>query len=335
MAKSEQPPLISLCMIVRDEEQRLAACLRSVRGLVDEVVLVDTGSSDATMELARELGCRLFEQPWQDDFSKARNASLEHARGAWVLILDADEVLSCEDGFDLRAILREEKDLDFGMLKVITPDHTGEREEVRAIRLFRNGRGYRFRYPVHEQIDIRDARGRELPVGVLHLGCLDEARTRARQARYLEMLSSLPENDPHRIVFSLRSLVSLGRWEEVEPLARRAIDLLPPAHTALPRLLFQAAVAAFNRDDRGATSAWLRRGLARYPDHPDIHFVAMAHEAWLSMLAHQAVRDPEHPLFRQVGDSSRWLGAIEAFLSEIRVRGGQGGCRGDRGICPE
>src|SRR6185369_15137649 len=80
--------------IVKDETARLAACLESVSGTVDEIVIVDTGSTDDTVELARARGARVVSWAWRDDFAAARNESLRHARGDWVLVLDADERLA-------------------------------------------------------------------------------------------------------------------------------------------------------------------------------------------------------------------------------------------------
>jgi tetratricopeptide (TPR) repeat protein len=84
---------ISLCMIVRDEAQLLPGCLESLRGAVDELVVVDTGSQDGTPALARAAGARVAQCAWSDDFSAARNRALELARGDWALVLDADERL--------------------------------------------------------------------------------------------------------------------------------------------------------------------------------------------------------------------------------------------------
>ena len=74
---------VSLCLIVKDEEANLAACLRPIGGLFDEIVVVDTGSADRTREIARDFGARLFDFPWCDDFSAARNESLRQARSEW------------------------------------------------------------------------------------------------------------------------------------------------------------------------------------------------------------------------------------------------------------
>jgi len=86
-------PTLALSMIVRDAERLLARCLESARGVVQEIVIADTGSNDRTMEIARALGAWVFSIPWEDDFARARNRALEAVRADWVLVLDADELL--------------------------------------------------------------------------------------------------------------------------------------------------------------------------------------------------------------------------------------------------
>ena len=98
-------PQLSLCMIARDEAAFLGQCLQSVAGLVDEIVVVDTGSSDDTVTVARRAGARVFSQAWDDDFSKARNRSIAEAKGEWILVLDCDEVLAVQDHARLRQLL--------------------------------------------------------------------------------------------------------------------------------------------------------------------------------------------------------------------------------------
>ncbi len=84
-------PFLSACMIVKNEEDNIARCLASVKNIVDEIVIVDTGSTDRTMEIARSFGANIFEHPWENDFSLHRNQSIDHATGEWVFIIDADE----------------------------------------------------------------------------------------------------------------------------------------------------------------------------------------------------------------------------------------------------
>jgi len=97
---------ISLCMIMRDEEAVLARCLDSVQGLVDEIIIVDTGSKDRSVEIAKSYGAQVYFDPWQDDFSRPRNIGLEKARGQWILVMDPDEVLKREHHHDMKWLTR-------------------------------------------------------------------------------------------------------------------------------------------------------------------------------------------------------------------------------------
>jgi glycosyltransferase involved in cell wall biosynthesis len=87
------PIKVSLCMIVKNEAERLANCLKSVKGFADEIIVVDTGSSDRTVSIAKKFGAKIFKFDWCDDFAAARNYALEQAQGKWILVLDADEIL--------------------------------------------------------------------------------------------------------------------------------------------------------------------------------------------------------------------------------------------------
>ncbi|HVR61019.1 MAG TPA: glycosyltransferase family 2 protein, partial [Polyangia bacterium] len=103
------PPRLSLCLIVKNEEAMLPDCLASARGLADEVVVVDTGSSDGTVALAQAAGARVSFFAWRDDFAAARNASLASARGRFVLVLDADERLAPGAAEVLRAAIADDQ----------------------------------------------------------------------------------------------------------------------------------------------------------------------------------------------------------------------------------
>ena len=79
---------ISLCMVVKNEADNLLRCLQSVSGIVDEVIVLDTGSTDLTIPVAQSLGAKVYESTWQNDFALARNECLTHAQGDWILVLD-------------------------------------------------------------------------------------------------------------------------------------------------------------------------------------------------------------------------------------------------------
>ncbi|MCB0320244.1 MAG: tetratricopeptide repeat protein [Bdellovibrionales bacterium] len=101
-------PKISLCMIAKNEEEYLEQALRSVQPIVDEIVLVDTGSTDRTMDIASSFGAKIIEDPWRDDFAASRNVSIAHATGDWILVLDADEAIDArQHALVKQLILRE------------------------------------------------------------------------------------------------------------------------------------------------------------------------------------------------------------------------------------
>lgn len=144
------PPRISVCLIVRNEERFLARCLESIRPLAHQIVVVDTGSTDRTIEIARSFGADVHEVPWTDDFSAARNAALEHATGHWILAIDADEELPSDQHARLLADLGRANVLGCRLPLV----NAGlEHEGVSYVpRLFRNAPGLFYVSRVHEQV---------------------------------------------------------------------------------------------------------------------------------------------------------------------------------------
>ncbi len=141
-------------MIVRNESTSLPGCLESVRGAVDEIVVVDTGSTDDTREVAARFGARVFSFPWRDDFADARNESLKHCTGDWVLMLDADERLGPGQAGALRACAADPAAFAYTVLVRGTATlPTGPSVQVMPYeRFFRRAPGVRFEGTVHEQI---------------------------------------------------------------------------------------------------------------------------------------------------------------------------------------
>jgi len=139
---------LSAAMIVRDEEHHLEACLRSIQDLVDEIVLVDTGSEDQSVAIARRFGARVFEFAWCDDFAAARNHGLERCRGDWILYIDADERARPYPRTDLEPALSNPDNIGCSVLLHARSGYTPYRE----MRLFRNDPRIRFEGLMHETI---------------------------------------------------------------------------------------------------------------------------------------------------------------------------------------
>src|SRR5579875_2454533 len=145
---------LSLCMIVKDEEQLLPRCLKAIRPAVDEIIVVDTGSSDATMDIARSFGARVIEHPWTGSFAEPRNVSFDAATGDWIIYLDADEVLVSEDVERLRELTGQTWREAFHLIETSFVGELGDGSAIvnTALRVFRNRPEYRFTGSIHEQI---------------------------------------------------------------------------------------------------------------------------------------------------------------------------------------
>jgi tetratricopeptide (TPR) repeat protein len=145
------PVQLSLCMIVRDEAQNLPHCLHSVQGVVDETIVVDTGSTDETIAIAQAHGATVHKLTWQNDFAAARNHALQFAQGDWVLALDADEVLLSSCVAELKAAIQSPEMIAITLLR----QELGAKQTPYSLvsRLFRRHPQLRFERSYHESID--------------------------------------------------------------------------------------------------------------------------------------------------------------------------------------
>lgn len=149
---------LSVCMIVKDEEAVLERCLESVRGIADEIIIVDTGSTDATKAIAKRYTDKIYDYVWTNDFAAARNESLKHATGKWILVLDADEYLSLDELDEWNSFLNRETPLPYLAYTLPVINFTGDKRNKDEItsapvtRLFPNHMGIIFERPIHEQL---------------------------------------------------------------------------------------------------------------------------------------------------------------------------------------
>ncbi len=300
-------PTLSLCLIARDEERFLAGCLESARGCVDEIVVVDTGSRDATREIARSFGARLVERPWDDDFALARNAGLNAARGTHILVLDADERLVHGAGAALRASL-EDMSLLLGLLPLHNADGldapfedvvAGRRRigaQCLVPRLFPNHPELRYTRRVHETLVRGFTALRRLGHGdaklvsapIVHFGEMPSLRrSEGRDRRNERLLRAALSDDPSDgdlAGYLVADLLKSGRHaearaigEDVLPRFLRAIDVRPAGDPPASTVRLGYALS-FAQTDTGAPLAALRTALecaARFPaEHPNLVFAA-------------------------------------------------------------
>ena len=239
---------ISLCMITKDEEGYIRDCLNSVKDFVDEIIVVDTGSTDKTKEIAAEFGAKMYEIPWGDDFSAARNESLQHATQEWVLCLDADEVLAQKDLVKIKELIGGEFSGFLMDQRSYTDNHTysgwtpcDTYAECKAkgffiskiVRLFKR-EGASFRNKVHEAVDdsilekgwkIGDSK-----IPIHHYGYLKDNVLAGKREKYLRLgLEQIKEtpNNPRPYYEAARIYKNTGRFKEAAEFFEKVASLKP------------------------------------------------------------------------------------------------------------
>lgn len=142
---------ISACIIAKNEEKNIARCLDSIKSFVDEIIVVDTGSTDSTIEIAKSFDSKVFNFTWNNDFSAARNYAIDHATKDWILIIDCDEVV-CDDSKDLIKDLSDAKGIDGFGVSIINIINGIESYNSGHLRFFKNVPMFRYSGIIHEQI---------------------------------------------------------------------------------------------------------------------------------------------------------------------------------------
>jgi glycosyltransferase involved in cell wall biosynthesis len=265
----------ALAMIVRNEQANLPACLESVRGLFDELVIVDTGSTDDTIRIARSFGARIYRFEWCDDFAAARNFGLDRVRSDYVFRMDADDVLPAGHRKRLGRLLDS---LAPGRpecfaCRVYAYDHQGTLTSNDEHRLWPNDPEIRFVGRVHERISP-ELTLPTLPSGVRidHSGYADEATVRAKLRRNLAILEreEAGPNPAALVYYDLgRTRSSLGELDQAvldfEKFFQRGASVGTLSGRVARRRVVE--IHRHNGDLAKATAA-LQAGLKLFPDDP-------------------------------------------------------------------
>jgi tetratricopeptide (TPR) repeat protein len=279
-------PQISLCMIVRNEEQHLETCLSAARSWVDQIVIVDTGSNDRTVEIARSFAAQVFEFNWCNDFSAARNYSIEQAWGEWILVLDADEVLD-EPSTQLLRPLVLNPDGDGMLVTQRNFQPAGSLVsyiDLQITRLFRNQPAYRYQGAIHEQIQpaILSSGGKlaQSPLVVLHSGYAQKSAQggQSRANRNLEILLNALAQHPEDAYLTYQAGVTykaLGNTRQAEEWLRKAarMDCSELGAQAVSDLYMKLAQLALGRNEHIAAVRTARTSLEYDPANTIARYV--------------------------------------------------------------
>jgi tetratricopeptide (TPR) repeat protein len=268
-------PLLAAAMIVRDEAERLGACLESIAPVVDEIVIVDTGSSDDSVAIAESYGARVHHQAWADDFSAARNAALDAVQARWVLYVDADERLRPIERSAVVALLEAADEVAF---RVTLRPFVGA-TPAREFRLWRNDPRIRFVGIIHEKVvpaiqAVAEADGRAIGLCDLELDHLgyehDQSRKHARNLPLLRAQLGVEPGNVYNWHHLATVLGAIGDADEAEAALERACELVRAAADPPPcGVLAYADLVALHRE-RGDAADLLDEGLRTYPNAPPL-----------------------------------------------------------------
>ena len=192
---------ISACYIAKNEAENLAKSIKSLKTQVNEIVVVDTGSTDNTIVVARKLGARVYSFLWQDDFSKARNFALSKAKGEWLVLLDADEYFNAKTAGNIRQVIRQAQQADGLLIQMVNYDV--DKAEIQdyfyQLRIVRNQQGLHYEGKIHEELKLSDGKSMKFfrihpeMLEIYHTGYASSV-SRQKLERNLKLLQQAVDN---------------------------------------------------------------------------------------------------------------------------------------------
>jgi len=280
MGKKRSKPTISCCMIVKNEEAFLGKCLESIKDYVDEIIIVDTGSTDTTVDIAGRFTDKVYFHPWEDSFSKARNQSISYAGKEWIFIIDADEELLPESGPLLRKAVSSAEGADALLVNIISTYYQGRKTARHNLeRLFRNNKIIKFESIVHNRV-VGAVKTLPSKIELMHYGY--DHGEKKRNEKFLRTSALLrkqieenPEDPlPHHYIGA--SYLSIGNFDECIKESLLAVELAGRKgdnNTAFLWSHYNAAYSMVMKDDFEQAGQTALQALACFPNHLDSHYI--------------------------------------------------------------
>ena len=293
MKKNRTKIKLSQCMIVKNEEKNIRRALSWGKGIVSEQIVVDTGSTDRTVEIAREMGAKVFYFKWIDDFSAAKNFAIEQASGNWIAFLDADEYFTAESAKKLLSIIQNVDGLRYSGRKVevireklVNVDNAGKIGVIaHQDRIFRNEPDLRYRNRIHEGLERLDNQSyvfydaRE-ELNIIHTGYTKEAFDQTgKTERNIRMLKKELEREPQNIdtlAYLGDSYLTKSQPDEAKRYFHQAVSAglengETERHTLLRSIVMLLVLYArkYNPDDEKTVRELYRNYQDMHSEHPD------------------------------------------------------------------
>ncbi|MCK4467674.1 MAG: tetratricopeptide repeat protein, partial [Desulfobacterales bacterium] len=273
-------PTISACMIVKNEEKMLPQCLESIKDYVNEIVVVDTGSTDSTVEIAESHGARVYHHPWEDNFSKHRNQSIGYAGSDWIFIIDADEELMPGSGEEIQRAAQVDDNVDSIFIRVECDFDEGRGTSMHnSLRLFRNNNSIRYKGRVHNAV-VGEQNPKYAPKArIFHygynLGPEMAGRKFKRTSKLLKLDIVEDPSDPRPHHYLGVSYLSACMFELAAKESELAIEFYKGKNLVNSEALksyFVASMAYINLAEFDKAESLAHDALKIYPKHLDSHF---------------------------------------------------------------
>ncbi len=335
---------VSLCMIVRDEEANIEQCLSSAKAIVDELIVVDTGSTDKTKDIAKRVGAKIFDFKWVDDFSAARNESIKHATKDWVLVLDADETLEQDS---VKAIKEMIGDKEADAFLFLQKNYTNEssiagfvngnigKDEKYAgwygsliVRLFRNRKGYEFSGTVHElvepSIEAKEGKIKTANVSIRHYGNADPQLAKKKRSIYLELCKKKVKRHPDSQSYFELGVLFKENWNSEEAInsLKKAVELNPKHGMALYELgvLYEAqkdydeAIKNYKESLKinGSSEAFQNLGVCCFKK-------GMLKEAYRNLVKAMLLNPNKYTIYNNIGAVMEKLGNYDSAINMLML----------------
>jgi tetratricopeptide (TPR) repeat protein len=334
-------------MIVKNEAANLGRALESLRGVVDELLVVDTGSTDGTQALAESLGARVLAFAWTGRFADARNFALGQARGAWALIMDADEALHPDDRPLLGQLVAGDTAEAYicTVVNYIGDGVHGETLIDHRVSLLRRRPEYRYTGALHENLQDRilaarpDAPIAVVPLRILHYGYLDAELARAgkreRNRAILAAQLAAQPGDPFLQYALAVECLALGDLAEAQALLAAALAAAPSEAQFRPDVLLKLAACCRGHPE---AEAWLRQAAEEFPDFTDVWFQLAGiclgsgrlseAETCLRLCLALGEAPPQYQSWQGSGTYRAWAALAELYERKGRSRAARHACVG-------
>ncbi len=281
----------SACLIVKNEENQLPGCLESIKDIVDEIIIVDTGSTDRSIKIAKSFRAKVYEHQWENDFSKHRNQAIKYASGNWILNIDADERLILSNGMNkvkfIETLSKLPQDCNAIMLAMRDINQQGEIvTEFMNARLVRNTADFHFEGIIHENPIFKGVSITLNGITLNHHGYhLPQEEMDKKRERNTNLLLKRVEKNPKDVAayfylanhYAFVLQITPDGLQKALKYGKKCIQLLPPNPTKWPSafwgLFRMISEIYYLVGDKNKAEKWCLKGLKLIPDDPDLLFL--------------------------------------------------------------